>query len=100
MKSWMWIRSPLGHNADQVVSNRAFQIWSKPLADGTIAVGLFNLGDTAQTLKVRIGALGLAGPQPVRDLWLHQDLGDFSGAFATEVPVHGVALVKIGQPKS
>ena len=45
-----------------------------------------------------MGQIGLAGPQPVRDLWLHQDLGDFTGAFATDVPAHGVALVKIGTP--
>jgi alpha-galactosidase len=90
-------QDPAGHAAVQVSDRSIAHIWSKPLADGTIAVGLFNTGDTDQRLRVTLSDLGLTGPQPVRDLWLHQDLGDFTTTFATDIPAHGVALVKIGK---
>ncbi|MDQ2800784.1 MAG: putative Ig domain-containing protein, partial [Armatimonadota bacterium] len=91
-------QDPAGHHATQIASTRTMQVWSKPLADGTVAVGLFNTGDDVQRLRVTLAQIGMNGTQPVRDLWLHQDLGDFTGAFATDVPSHGVALVKIGKP--
>ena len=91
-------QDPAGHAAVQVSDRRAAYVWSKPLADGTVAVGLFNTGDTENRLRVTLSEIGLNGAQPVRDLWLHQDLGDFTGTFATDIPAHGVALVKIGKP--
>lgn len=89
-------QDPAGLPAVPVLETRTQQVWYKPLADGTVAVGLFNTGGTVTRLRVRLSEIGLGGPQPVRDLWLHQDLGEFSGAFATDVPPHGVALVRIG----
>lgn len=91
-------QDPAGHPATQIVGRREMQVWSKPLADGTVAVGLFNTGYEVQRLRVTLSQIGLNGAQPVRDLWLHQDLGNFTGAFSTDVPSHGVALVKIGKP--
>ncbi|MFZ4477999.1 MAG: hypothetical protein ACOYPR_22580 [Saprospiraceae bacterium] len=35
----------------------------------------------------------------MRDLWRQKDLGVFSGNFSTEVPPHGVVLVKINSKK-
>ena len=73
-----------------------YEVWARPLADGTQAVGLFNLLDRPLDIRVPWSALKLTGPQPVRDLWLHQDLGTFATGVATEVPAHGVALLKVG----
>ena len=89
----------LGAAAKQLEGRRESQVWCKPLDDGTVAVGLFNLAETDQRLRVTSAQIGLTGPQPVRDLWLHRDLGLSAGTFATDVPPHGVALLKIGRPK-
>jgi len=91
-------QDPAGHPAAQIVGNRTMQVWSKPLADGTVAVGLFNLTSEPRRMRVSLSQIGLAGVQPVRDLWLHQDLGDFTDTFATDLPAYGVALVKLGRP--
>jgi len=91
-------QDPAGHPAAQIAGNRAMQVWSKPLADGTVAVGLFNLSDSPGRMWVSLAKIGLVGAQPVRDLWLHRDLGRFTGKFATDIPSQGGALVKIGQP--
>ena len=74
------------------------EVWARPLWDGTMAVGLFNRGSAAGEIAASWTALGLAGSQPVRDLWQHKDLGEVDGAFKATVPSHGVVLVKIGKP--
>jgi len=41
--------------------------------------------------------IGFQGAHAVRDLWAHADRGTASGAYAAEVPGHGVVLVKIAK---
>ena len=76
------------------------EVWARPLFDGTVAVGLFNRGSHPGAITANWNALGISGPQPVRDLWLHQDLGSVDNAYTVTVPSHGAVLVKIGKPKS
>ena len=70
-------------------------VLAKPLEDGTIAVGLFNLGETERELSLTWQELGIAGKQTVRDLWRQQDIGVLSDRFGTKVPRHGVVLVNV-----
>jgi alpha-galactosidase len=67
----------------------------KELEDGSKAAGIFNLAESPQKLSVSWAELGLTGARQIRDLWRQQDLGTFTGAFETEVPRHGVALVRV-----
>jgi alpha-galactosidase len=41
--------------------------------------------------------LGINGKFKVRDAWRQKDLGEFEEEFSTEVPYHGVVLVKVSQ---
>ena len=74
-------------------------VYSKPLEDGTLAVGLFNVGPQEMTVTVGFADLKLTGRQRVRDLWRQKDLGDFQGSYSAAVPSHGTVLVKIGTPR-
>jgi alpha-galactosidase len=74
------------------------EAWTKPLIDGTIAVALINKSDGLREVGVRWWDIGQSGKQPVRDLWLRQELGEFDNEFKMLVPRHGAALVKIGKP--
>jgi alpha-galactosidase len=85
----------LGRQARQVSVEGDRQIWAKPLADGSRAVGLFNLGENPQEVSVTWSQLDLAGPQQVRDLWRQHDLGAKDGSFTAMVPRHGVVLVRV-----
>ena len=38
-------------------------------------------------------------PQPVRDLWLHKNVGTFADRYSVEVPAHGCVLLKIGRAR-
>ncbi len=74
------------------------EIWAKPLTDGSLAVGLFNLGTRQQRIiPVAWEALGLHDRRPchVRDLWTGDDLGMFTREFSARVDAHDVMLVKI-----
>ncbi|WP_198683022.1 NPCBM/NEW2 domain-containing protein [Peristeroidobacter agariperforans] len=75
------------------------EIWSRPLADGTVAVALFNRGLETHRIEARWSDLGLEGSQPVRNLWERRDLGNFDGSYAVEVPSHGAVMLKIGRAK-
>lgn len=75
------------------------EIWARPLADGTLAVGLFNRGREQATVTASWSELGLEGKQPVRDLWLRKDLGSFEGYFQAPVPRHGALMLRIGKPR-
>ena len=86
----------LGKGASRIYQRERLELWARPLADGTIAAGLFNRGLEAVKMRATWKELGLTGPQPVRDLWLQKDLGVVNGEFSAVVPAHGAVLVKIG----
>jgi alpha-galactosidase len=89
-------QDPLGRPAGRVKQEGAREVWTRPLDDGTLAVGLFNRGFSAAEVEANWSDLQLDGQQAVRDLWLHKDLGEFTGKFSATVPPHGTVLVKIG----
>jgi alpha-galactosidase len=72
-----------------------FEIWAKPLADGSTAALLINRGEDAEKVTAQFKDLGISGTKKVRDLWQHKELGEFTGSFSAEVPRHGVVMVKI-----
>jgi alpha-galactosidase len=88
----------LARGATRVWQRERLELWARPLADGTIAAGLFNRGLQAVKVTAAWRELGISGAQPVRYLWLHKDLGTFSSEFSSVVPAHGAILVKIGRP--
>ena len=67
----------------------------KELNDGSKAVGLFNLGEQPAKLSISWAELGISGKQHVRDLWRQKELGRFNKEFQTQVPRHGVIMVRL-----
>jgi len=73
------------------------EIWAKPLADQSQAVGLFNRSEAALKMTLDFNAIGLNGATKVRDLWEHRDIGTVKESYTVEVPKHGVVLVKVSR---
>ena len=90
-------QDPLGKAAGRIAHNADTEIWARPLADGTMAVGVFNLGREKSHITVHWSWLGMSGPQPVRDLWMRKDLGTRDGSFTAEVLPHAAWFVKVGK---
>jgi len=76
-------------------SNEHHVIWARTLADNSMAVGLFNLGETPAKISINWQDLKINGSAKVRNLWQHKDCGAYTTAFSADVPAHGVVMVKI-----
>lgn len=89
----------LGKCCEAVEMSEQQWIVAKPLADGTLAVGLFNLDAQAdRQITVSWPQLGLAGPRQARDLWRGKDLGAVAGQLSVLVGPHGCAVIKLAAP--
>jgi alpha-galactosidase len=88
-------QDPLGKEATTVAKTNDTRVYAKPLADGSMAVGLFNLGEMENQVQVNWSDLGLKGKKHVRDLWRQKDLGKFANSFTATVPRHGVVLIRV-----
>jgi alpha-galactosidase len=88
-------QDPLGKAADRVSKKDELEVWSRPLSDGSLAVGLFNRDEMAMPVSVKWSELGISGTHTVRDLWRQKDLGTFSDEFSSVVPRHGTLFVKV-----
>jgi len=88
-------QDPLGQQARIVRQNPEELVLAKPLADGTVAVGLFNLDEFPRTISISWEEVGRTGAQAVRDLWRQKDLGVFARAYSAEVGRHGVVMVRL-----
>jgi alpha-galactosidase len=88
-------QDPLGRQAGRIAKDGELEVWAKDLEDGSKAVGLFNRGEDQAGMTLKWSDLGLTGKRSVRDLWRQKDLGKFADQYQTEVPRHGVVLVKV-----
>ncbi len=71
------------------------EVWTRPLAGGDIAVGLFNRSKDAARISVKWADLKIKNPKRVRDLWHHKDLAQPGSEFAATVPAHGVVMLRV-----
>ena len=76
------------------------QVWYALNADGSYTVALFNLGRAESDVTAKWSDIGLKGSATVRDLWARKDLGRADSGFtASDVPIHGVRLLKVTPDK-
>ncbi len=89
----------LGKQATRASKDGDLEVWSRPLADGSHAVGLFNRGPQTAKVTARWADLGISGPTQVRDLWAQTGAQSTEQSatdeFSADVPSHGVVLVKL-----
>ena len=71
------------------------EVWARELEDGSLAVGLFNRGESLSVVTASWADLGIQGKHRVRDLWRQKDVGEFDGIFEAFVARHGVVLVRM-----
>lgn len=85
----------LGKQAVRVVEDKDIQVFQRPLADGSYAVGIFNVGDEDVNVDMQryLPQMGAQRLTAVRDLWRQKDLS------ATDLryflPSHGVKYLKV-----
>ena len=85
----------LGKQATPVWRRADHQVWLKELADGSRAIGVFNLGDATRSVDVPLREIGLKGSWSVRDVWRQKDLAPVKDRFTVAVPSHGTVLLRL-----
>ena len=94
-------QDPLGKQAKILRKEGDREVFAKPLADGSIAIGLLNRSDSLkQTIKVNWKELDIKGKWEVRDVWKHTHLGESDDSFQAIVEPHQCIVVKINQSKA
>jgi alpha-galactosidase len=84
-----------GVQGHRVWQEGPLEIWARPLADGSQAVGLFNRGEGNLPMTLKFSDIGMRQPAKLRDLWEHKDLGTVAGSYTADVPTHGVVMLKV-----
>jgi alpha-galactosidase len=84
-----------GHQGHRAAQSGDTETWVKPLADGGIAVALFNKGEAGADMKAVWADLGVKKAKKVRDLWAHADLTGAETEYSATVPAHGVAMIRV-----
>jgi len=102
-------QDPLGKPARLLSDENGVQIWAKPLEDGSISVGLFNIANFGKTPETyfrwgdekaknytfNFTKIGLKGKFKLHDVWRQKDLGSFNGSFTTVINHHGVVMLRM-----
>jgi hypothetical protein len=83
----------LGKQADRISKTDDIEVWSRELADGTIAVGIFNVGDKDQRVDIKALIPRTGSIKTIRDLWRQKDLSD--SELNCTIPTHGCKYLKV-----
>jgi alpha-galactosidase len=83
-------QDPLGKQGDRVRADGPFEVWSKPLQNGSLAVGLFNRGEDEEEMSLPNEELGLSSSSKIQNIWSPENT-----AGPWKVPSHGVVLLRI-----
>jgi len=97
-------QDPLGVQAHQInrADNTTKEVWAGALMNGDVAAMLLNSGTEASDITMTWDQLGIGMTTPavVRDLWMHQDIGTFTGSFTgTMIPSHGSLTLRVSPQK-
>jgi alpha-galactosidase len=87
----------LGMSALRKLEQDDWQVWVKPLADGDLAVGIFNLADKYRRWPYDPGIWAHPMRTTVRDVWRQRDLPALKRGQGLGIPAHGVLLLKVAK---
>jgi hypothetical protein len=95
-------QDPLGVAGDLIWKEGPNEIWAGPLDDGSRVVVLFNrhvISSQYPLQNITVNFTQLGYPEGVevmvRDLYLHQDMGNFTHSFTGIADIHGCVAIKV-----
>ncbi len=84
-----------GKQGDRVSAEGPIEVWSRTLADGSKAVGIFNRQSGPLTAHVDFHTMGYSGAVKAKDIWLGKDMGTIGPLYTVKIPGHGVVFLKV-----
>ena len=90
-------QDPLGRQGERLYQSGDLDVWTKPLSNGRVAVGLFNRSWSTRDVSVDLAEIGFRNGASLHDVWKHKDLGRRSGIFTDTLPKHAATLLIVGK---
>lgn len=89
-------QDPLGRQGHAIATGSGHYVLVKPLADGSVAVLLFNKNSTSAYLSTTAAKAGLptAASYTLRNLWTHST-STTAGSIRAKVAAHGVVMFRV-----
>jgi len=84
----------LGRQGDRVSAEGPLELWARPLANGDMALAMFNRGTSALSYTVDLKAAGVKGTAKIEDVWGKKEVTAVRGGYTAVVPAHGVILLR------
>ncbi len=88
-------QDPLGKSAQMRGKTGFVQIWSKPLADGSVAAGMINHGPVPAKANLDFALVDAPGSCRVYNAWLRADEGVFQRMIEVELGPHESCLYRL-----
>jgi alpha-galactosidase len=85
----------LGRQGDRLRTDGPFEVWTKPLAGGAVAVALFNRGEDAERMSFTSAEIGVRAPHAVHNVWTGDSVTASQGGYSFVVPRRGVVLLRV-----
>lgn len=99
----------LGRAGRLVLQEEGVQTWLRPLADGSYALGLFNIdgygttpdsyfrwgNEKAKNYRLNLKKIGIKGKWKIRDIWRQANKGVADGFIQASIRHHGVAFFRL-----
>jgi alpha-galactosidase len=89
-------QDPLGRQGTEVSATGGLDVLAKPLANGDVAVTLFNENASPATISTTASAVGMpaASSYTLNNLWSHTKTPT-TGAISATVPAHGTVMYRV-----
>ncbi len=89
----------MGQQADLVVSTTGYEIYSKDLENGDIAVAVLNRSATSRNIAINFTELPLKADTKYRfrDLWAHEDVGEYENKYTATVASHETRVFRVSK---
>ena len=88
----------LGHQADRIYAEGPVEIWSRPLANGKVALAIFNFGEDEsfqRGVALHLKQAGAADGWKARDVWAAKDLGPIHDDYRFTLKRHASLLLTL-----
>lgn len=87
-------QDPLGKQGDRAWAEGPHEVWTKPLAGGGMAIGLFNR-DFASSFTFDLKTIGVKKGRVVKNVWTGETVVPVDGKVTFNMPRHSVVLLRV-----
>ena len=90
----------LGRQAERIYQEGPIQIWSRPLADGGVALAVINFGEDENFMRgigLHLREAGVSSGMKARDVWAARDVGTISDTYAYSLKSHQMLLLRFSK---